>query len=117
MPSVLDTLRKVKENRKTVSVNIDGQTVQLNRVDAATYQEILQEVSDQSQGGMTIAMSFDFTAKCVTHVVDGLDLEEAKDLLAACGGINGEFAKAVLDACGINSVNVSDDLMEGDGGN
>ena len=117
MANVLDTLRKVKENRKTVSVVLDGQTIELKRVDAATYQEILQAVTAKSDGGMTIAMSLEFTAMCVTKVVDGLDLDEAKELLTACGGINGELAKAALDACGINSVNLGEDLAEGDGGN
>ena len=117
MPSVLDTLRKIKDKRQFVDCVIDGQTIQLKRVDAATYQELLQAITAKSDGGMSVAMSLDFTAMCVTKVVDDLDLDEAKELLTACGGINGEFAKAVLDACGINSANVADDMAEGDGGN
>ena len=117
MAKVLDAIRRAKENRKHVTVIYEGETIQLKRVDGATYQAIMQDVSKGTDRQGDAEYLLDFTARCYTHVIDGLDFEEAKDLVAACGGVNGDLSKAVMDACGLKSLELLDDLDEGDGGN
>ena len=118
MAEVLNTLRKIQKNRKFITVDVDGETIKLKRVDAFTYQTIMQELTDEMDNGkLSAAFSFEYAAKCVTRVIDGIELEEAKELLVSLGGIGGEFNEAVMQACGIKAANISDDMQDGDGGN
>ena len=119
MAKVLDTLRKLKENRQYITVNLGNESIQLKRVDAATYQMALQEVTEEMEEKevLSAAFSFDYTAKCVTRVIDGIDMEEAKEMLVSFGGLTGDFAKGVMEACGMKQNDLMDDIDEGDGGN
>ena len=47
MAEVLNTLRKIQKNRKFITVDVDGETIKLKRVDAFTYQTIMQELTDE----------------------------------------------------------------------
>ena len=117
MAKVLDAIRRAKENRKYVNITYEGQAISLKRVDGATYQSIMQEVTGIGDRSGDTEFILDFTARCFQHVIDGLDLAEAKDLIATCGGLNGELSQAVMDACGLKNLDLADDLDEGDGGN
>ena len=117
MAKVLDAIRRAKQNRKYVTITYEGETIQLNRVDGATYQSIMQEVTGIGDRAGDTEYILEFTARCFQHVIDGLDLDEAKDLIATCGGLNGELAQAVMDACGLKNVDLADDMDDGDGGN
>ena len=99
-----DLLLSIAKRHSTVDVVMDGETITLQKPDAATYQRLAQMAIDMGGGSSkkdpAVSDAIDLHSECLAAAVPDMTLEEARDTITMLG-MQSPLAKAAIGLIGI----------------